>query len=73
MTQIEILTGDTAWAAKHGKPGRKGRTVVTVADVEPVRFAGVDMVRFDLRSVTRQLPCDWKNRWTMVPATYVVQ
>lgn len=72
MTTVEILTSDAAWAAKHGTPGRNGRTAIKVADVERVRFARVDMIRFDMQAVAKRLPSDWLNRWTMIPAAHEV-
>lgn len=67
---VEILTSDTAWAVKHGTPGRNGRTAVQIAAVERLTFAGADMIRFDLGTVAKRLPRDWGNRWTMIPASH---
>lgn len=69
MVQVEIRTSDATWSQQHGTPGRDGRTVVSVASVEPTTFAGRDMVRFDLGA---KLPSDWPNRWAMVPASWIV-
>lgn len=67
--KVEIRTDDTAWAIEHGQPGRDGRTVVTVAAVEPVTFAGKRMVRFTLPSAPR----DWRGQTTaMSPDEWVV-
>ncbi|MEV7264689.1 hypothetical protein AB0N38_14165 [Micromonospora aurantiaca] len=69
MVQLEIRTSDAQWARQHGTPGRDERTVIKVDKVEPLTFAGRDMVRFDLGA---KLPSDWPNRWGMVPASWVV-
>lgn len=71
-TRIEIRTTDTDWAARNATPGRNGRVVISVDTVERLPFAGVDMVRFDMQTVAKRLPNDWFNRYTMVPASWVV-
>lgn len=72
--RIRILTSDSRWSAEHGQPTGDGATVVTVpADaVEPVTFAGVAMLRFDLRTISPRIPADWPNPWAMVPAAHAV-
>lgn len=72
MVQVEIRTSDQQWSQQHGTPGRDERVVVDVEHVEPLTFAGRDMVRFDLAQVSATLPSDWLNRWAMVPASWLV-
>lgn len=72
--RIRILTTGTRWAATYGEPADGGETTVTVPDaaVEPVTFAGVAMLRFDMRQVSPRIPRDWPNPWAMVPAAHAV-
>jgi hypothetical protein len=79
MTQVKINTSDVDWIRKHGigEPVPIGTdvqgamnfgTVVEVAGVEHVKFAGADMIRFDLG---KDAPRD-HNRHAMYPAHYLV-
>lgn len=68
MTQVEIRTTDSKWSSTRGHAGRDGRTVIAVAEVEPLTFAGTAMVRFTLDTP----PADYLNPTVMVPAAWVV-
>jgi hypothetical protein len=74
MTQIRITTKDARFAAEHGTGlDAVMDTVIEVAEIERVTFAGREMIRFDMASVAGgRLPRDWANRWTMYPATRIV-
>lgn len=63
---VEILTHDATWIAKYGRPGRDGRTAITITRYAETTFGPkrTPMVRFDLGN---DIPRDWGNRWTMIP------
>jgi len=79
MPVVKINTSDVGWAAQHGIDaiacGTDARGVayfqvtVSVPAVERTRFAGADMIRFDLGP---DAPRD-HNRWAMYPAAYLVE
>lgn len=78
MTRVKINTSDVAWIKRHGlgEPVAHGTdikgvmyfgTVIEVAKVEHVKFAGARMVRFDIGA---DAPCD-HNRHAMYPESYL--
>ena len=79
MAQVKINTSDIAWIKRHAiaEPVAHGTdikgvmyfgTTIEVAGVERVKFAGADMIRFDLG---KDAPRD-HNRHAMYPAHYLV-
>ena len=74
QTRIRITTTDATFAMRYGNGlGDDGGTVIAVDSdsIERVRFAGHDMIRFDMLLVGA-MPKDWANRYTMYPATRLV-
>ena len=80
MATVKVNTSDLEWVKRHGHglegPVAYGTDIkgvmyftapVTVAEVERVKFAGADMIRFDLGP---DAPRD-HNRYAMYPATYL--
>jgi hypothetical protein len=70
MPEVAIRTTDKAWARRNKAPASKSRQgcyVLTVRAVEPLVFAGADMIRFRLNDV----PSDWGNRWAQLPVSYL--
>lgn len=72
--RIRIRTADTRWSTANGQPAADGMTVITVPDgaVQALTFAGVAMLRFDLRTVSPRIPSDWPSPWAQVPAAHAV-
>ena len=79
MTQVRINTSDTGWIERHGTdlPAAIGTDVkgvtyftvtIDVSAIERTRFAGADVIRFDLG---KDAPRD-HNRAAMYPASYLV-
>jgi hypothetical protein len=70
---IKVTTTDAAWTKRYGfTVDSDGDALVPVNAYEELVFAGVPMVRFDMKAVARTMPRDWMNRWTMLPAAHVV-
>jgi hypothetical protein len=79
MSTVKINTSDTDWIERHGhgEPVAYGtdikgvmyfQTMVEVASVQHVKFAGASMIRFDLGP---DAPRD-ANRHAMYPESYLV-
>ncbi len=73
--KVRITTTDTTWITRNGfDTDANGNAIIPVpANVEHLTFAKVPMIRFDMKAVTRIMPRDWMNRWTMLPAIHVIE
>jgi hypothetical protein len=80
MPKVKINTSDADWIARRAidEPVAYGTDIkgvvyfsatITVDKVEHVKFAGAEMIRFDLGN---DAPAD-HNRYAMYPATYLVE
>lgn len=79
---VRINTSDMNWIRRHASEDDavvygtdiQGHVYfqveIQIPEIERVRFAGAEMIRFDLGD---DLPSDAMNRWTMVPASYLVK
>lgn len=72
--KVAITTTDTAWITRNGfATDTRGDAIIEVTGtVERLTFANVPMIRFDMQAITRKMPRDWQNRWTMLPAARIV-
>ncbi len=79
MTTVKINTSDTEWIRRYGidlpcaigtdvKGVMYFTTTIEVGTIEHVKFAGADMIRFNLGP---DAPSD-HNRNAMYPASYLV-
>jgi hypothetical protein len=70
---VRITTTDTDWITRNGfDTADNGDALIPVDTYETLTFAKVPMVRFDMKAVTKRMPRDWMNRWTMLPAAHIV-
>jgi len=79
MVKVKLNTSDVTWIARKAvdEPTAHGTAVkgavyftatIEVASVEHVKFAGAQMIRYD---IGEDAPRD-HNRYAMYPATYLV-
>lgn len=71
MITVRITTSDTDWITRNGfATDERGNALIPVHAHETLTFAGVPMIRFDMKATTKRMPRDWMNRWTMIPAAH---
>lgn len=72
--EIMVRTNDAQWIQANAIRIHDGAAVVQVpADaVTTSKFAGRDMVSFDIRRVAAKIPADYPNPNVMTPARFVL-